>query len=39
VLAGALVGTQLAITRPSTFLLRALGLVLAIAGLKLVLNL
>ncbi len=39
VLAGALVGTQLAITRPSAFLLRALGLVLAIAGLKLVLNL
>jgi hypothetical protein len=39
VLAGALVGTQLAITRPSAFLLRALGLVLAIAGLKLLLNL
>ena len=39
VLAGALLGTQLALTRPPAFLLRALGLVLAVAGLKLLLNL
>lgn len=39
VLLGALAGTRLSITRPPGFLLRALGLVLAIAGLKLALNL
>jgi hypothetical protein len=39
VLAGALVGTQLSIVRPAGFLLKALGLVLVVAGLKLAFNL
>ena len=39
VLAGALVGTQLSIRLPQGFLLKALGLVLLVAGLKLASNL